>query len=173
MRIGDVGEWRGPVDHLIQDAAERPDVAGSAEFENDRVAKVFGIRIVVLIVAMVAANVAVAVDESFGTHVVRRADLVLPMHIHRVILDRVGDTKIDNLQPALDDQEIGRLEIRVHDAVFVDGLHTLQHLTPVMTGEVNVETSRSCSASGADVAPFDLQVQHPVEIRLAQFHQHL
>ena len=48
--------------------------------------------------------------------------------------DFLGDAKVNELEAALGHQKVGRVEIRVHQiALFVDKVHGLEHLVPVLT----------------------------------------
>lgn len=56
------------------------------------------------------------------------AYLTIPLYIGGVIGDGLCDTKVDELQAALDKDEIGRFEIRVNDSLFMNHADRLQHL---------------------------------------------
>lgn len=61
------------------------------------------------------------VTDGFGAHVVKRPNLALPVDVGGVVtLDGLGDPKVNQLQSALDEQEIGWLEVTVDDAGLVD-----------------------------------------------------
>lgn len=104
--VGDVGKGGFAVDHLVQDAAETPDVAGLAQFHH------FG-----LLRWDVASDV--GVDQGFGGHVVRSADVLLAVDVDGVVLDGVGDAKVDQFQTSLQEEEVGRFEVRVDNVMGV------------------------------------------------------
>ena len=63
------------------------------------------------------------------------------MHVDSVVLDGVGDTKIDQLESALNQEEVGGLQIGMNDIVFVDCPNALEHFLPIVTREVNIQDS--------------------------------
>lgn len=68
------------------------------------------------------------VHQRFGRHVVGGADLLVAPDVGRVVRDRLRDAKVDELDLALDEDEVGRLEIRVDNVLVVDDLDGLEHL---------------------------------------------
>ena len=98
--VGDVAKGRQPVHHLVQDAAERPDIARLAQLHKLGPA------------GQPSATRVVGVHERLGRHVVGRANLRLSVDVDRLVrLDGVGDTKVDELQPATDQHKVGGLQI--------------------------------------------------------------
>ena len=85
-RVGDVREGREPVNHLVEDAAEGPHVAGLTEFHKLGLA------------GNPDAAHGVVVHQRLGRHVIWRADLRFSVDVDRLIcLDSVGDAKVDEL----------------------------------------------------------------------------
>lgn len=66
--------------------------------------------------------------HRLGRHVAERADLVVSPDVDRVALDLVRDAEINDLEAPPDENKVGRLEIRMNDAVVVDNLNALEHL---------------------------------------------
>ena len=52
--------------------------------------------------------------------------LALPCYAGGVAVDGFGDAKVDQLKLPLHHQEVGRLQVRMHNASFMDGVHGLQ-----------------------------------------------
>ena len=72
--------------------------------------------------------------DRLRRHVVRGADDGLARDVNRADRDLLGNAKVDELEAALGHQKVGRLEVRVHQiALFVDKVHGLEHLVPVLT----------------------------------------
>lgn len=166
--VGDLAKGREAVDHLVQDAAERPDVRGLAELHElgsaGVTAVVQGRRDAELAVLRGRKRVLVRVHQRFGRHVVGRADLRLAVHIDRHFgLDGVGNAEVDELEAALDKDKVGRFEIAVHDVTRVHGLHAFEHLFPVVPNEGRVKTS----TFGGALAAFE----KGVEVEFAYFHE--
>lgn len=129
--VRDVAERRDAVDHLVQDAAQRPHVARLAELHKLGTA------------CKAASGGIVGIQERLRGHVVGGSDLGLAMDVDRLVgLDGVCDAEIDELQLASDKDEVGRLEVRVHDVVLVDRLEALEHLLPVEAHKGRVQSGR-------------------------------
>lgn len=54
--------------------------------------------------------------------------LVISLNIGGVVGDRIGNTKVDEFELALDEDKIGGLEIRVDNLLVMYDLNGLQHL---------------------------------------------
>lgn len=54
--------------------------------------------------------------------------LSIPMDIDGVICNGFSDSKVDDLELPFDQDEICRLEIRMHDVLVMYGLYRFQHL---------------------------------------------
>lgn len=66
--------------------------------------------------------------DGFRGHVIDSPNLLISLNVDRVIGDGFGDTEIDNLQSALDKNEIGRFEIGMNHVLLMDSFDSLQHL---------------------------------------------
>jgi hypothetical protein len=83
--------------------------------------------------------------DSFGRHIVYSADLprqldahtideslvahlLIPLNIDRIIRDRLGYPKINNLQPALYQHKVRRLQIGMNDILQMYRMDSFQHL---------------------------------------------
>lgn len=151
--VGDVGEGGFAVDHLIQYAAETPDVARFAELHVLRS----------IAVAQLAPCAASAVFETFGGHIIWGTDVRIAVDVHCMVnFDGVCDAKVDELEAALYQQEVGGLEIGVHYVVFVDGTDTFKHLFPVVAGKAEVKLC---------VCWVELHADYAGEVRFAEFHE--
>lgn len=64
--------------------------------------------------AMVDASV--KVDDGLGTHVVERANDLVARDARLVRLDGLRDAEVDELHDAADEDEVCRLQVRVHNA---------------------------------------------------------
>jgi hypothetical protein len=56
------------------------------------------------------------------------AHLMISLYIGGVIGDGICDTKVDQLELTADQDEICRLEIGMHNLLFVDHMYGLKHL---------------------------------------------
>ena len=54
--------------------------------------------------------------------------LVVTLDVRRIVCDRICNPKVNQLELALDQDKIGRLQIRMDDFFFVNNMHSLQHL---------------------------------------------
>lgn len=72
-------------------------------------------------------------NDRPGTH------LGVTHDVGGVVLDGPGDPKVDELQLSLDEHEVGWFEVRVDDALPMDGVHGLQH---VLQDEDNSNTTQ-------------------------------
>lgn len=88
--------------------------------------------------------------------------MLLAVHVNGVVLDRVGDAEVDEFETALEKEEVGRFEIRVHDVVRVHGRHAFQHFFPEVSRKGDVEEG---------VFRVEPEREHPVQIRFSHFHQ--
>lgn len=109
-----------PVHHLVQDAAQGPYIRCPPHLR------------------LWALSPPASQDGLWG-HVVQGADLRLPLDVRRVVLDLLGDAEVYELQDALDEEEVGRLQVAVHDALLVHSVDGLQHLLPVVSDEVIID----------------------------------
>ena len=149
----DVLEGRVPVDHLVQDAPQGPDVARAAQLELAR-------PFAAAPQAAAAAATAAVVFDGLRGHVVERPHLRFAVDVRGVLRgDLLGDPEVDELEVALHEQEVGWLEVPVHDARVVDDLHGRQHLLPGQPHEV-----------GRQAALALVPLQQAVEVRLAGLH---
>ena len=119
----DPRERRLAVDHLVEDAPQRPDVGGSADFERP------------------AQRARLPVEDRLRGHVVHGSHLVVAHDVRGVRLAGVllRDSKVDQLECALDEQEVRGFEIRVDDLELVDGADGFHHLLKVEPKEVIVD----------------------------------
>lgn len=151
--VGDVGEGRAAVRHLVKDAAEAPDVAGLAQLHELGAGAV----------AVLAGGGVVGVLEGLGGHVVRGADVGVAVDVDGVVgVDCICDAEVDELEAALDEEEIGGLEVRVHNVVGVDGGDAEGHFAPVVPREGEVERG---------VFGLEARREEAVEVGFAHFHQ--
>lgn len=58
---------------------------------------------------------------------------MVPLNIRRIVRNGIRNPKVDEFQLALDEDEVGRLKIRVHDLLVVNNLDGLKHLGVVRT----------------------------------------
>eukprot|EP00958_Prasinococcus_capsulatus_P015819 scaffold1705_cov304-Prasinococcus_capsulatus_cf.AAC.9 len=152
--MGRVREGRLAVDHLVEDAAQRPDVRGTPNLHG-----------------LAVCPVAAAAQDGLGRHVVERAHLALAHDARGVVADGLGDAEVDEPQPALHAQEVGRLEVRVHDALLVHAVHRFQHLLPVQPQVVLVQPLPLLLPLGQQPRQIDLAVlQHHVDDLLSLHH---
>mmetsp|Transcript_21483 Transcript_21483/g.54070 ORF Transcript_21483/g.54070 Transcript_21483/m.54070 type:complete len:349 (-) Transcript_21483:119-1165(-) len=145
-RIGDsenalhriqVGERSVLVDHLVQNDAERPYVTAASELHRP----------------------GVCLAHGFWRHVAECADLVVSLNVCGVIVgDRFRDAEVDQLEAVPDEQEVCRLQVAVHDSLFVHHLHRLQHLLPEPANVREVQVR--------------LRVQEAREVAVAELHEH-
>mmetsp|Transcript_24318 Transcript_24318/g.69350 ORF Transcript_24318/g.69350 Transcript_24318/m.69350 type:complete len:206 (+) Transcript_24318:510-1127(+) len=102
-----VRHGRPPVDHLVQDDAQGPDVGGAPELQPVG-----------------------ALLDGLRRHVAQGADGAVPADVRGVAGDLLGDAEVDDLQAAPDQEEVPGLEVGVHDALRVYDLDGFQHLPP-------------------------------------------
>mmetsp|Transcript_3107 Transcript_3107/g.7331 ORF Transcript_3107/g.7331 Transcript_3107/m.7331 type:complete len:281 (+) Transcript_3107:456-1298(+) len=119
---GKGGERRRAVHHLVEDAAERPDVGGPPHPHRRG-----------------PPDVVVSPKDRLWRHVVERPHLILPYDGRCVCLHGLCNPKVKELQLTLDKDEVGRLEVTVHNALLVYRRHRLEHLLPVEPDEVLIE----------------------------------
>ena len=81
----------------------------------------------------------IRIDNRLRRHVIDGANLLLPMNIRRVVLNRLRDPEIDQFQHAADEEEVGRFQIGVHHPFFMDGIHRAQHLKR-SESQINLQT---------------------------------
>lgn len=117
----DVRKWRLAKCHLVQDAAERPNIRRPVE---PKPAVFLGRR----------------VANGLGRHVIERPDLRLAHNVGGVIANLLCNAKIDNLEPSVDADKVGRLEVEVNNLFPVAHLHTLEHLAKIVPDSVCIES---------------------------------
>lgn len=142
--IGDVRKGRLAIHDLIENTTQTPDVRGFAELHH------FPHHVRLEPFAS-SSTVGVGVDEGFGGHVVRGADVLFAVDVDGVVGDGVGDAEVDEFEAAGQHEEVGRFEVRVQDVERVHGGHALEHLLPEVArpGEVEAATSASPGPSSA------------------------
>mmetsp|Transcript_36423 Transcript_36423/g.120038 ORF Transcript_36423/g.120038 Transcript_36423/m.120038 type:complete len:590 (-) Transcript_36423:1692-3461(-) len=140
-----VREGGVPVHHLVEDAAEGPDVRGAAELE-----------------LALGRGVVTLARDRLRRHVVDSPDLRVARDLCRVGARLLGDAKVDQLERALDAEEVGGLEVGVDHARLVDGVDRGQHLLPVHADEGLGEGAVALRAA--------LPLQHVREVDLAALH---
>lgn len=69
---------------------------------------------------------------------IRHTDLVFPLNIRGVISNCICDTKIDEFELALDEDEVSGFKIGVYDFLLMDNLHRLEHLFQYNTTILNI-----------------------------------
>jgi len=128
--VGDVGEGRLAVDHLVEDAAQTPDIARLAELH------IFG----AVAVGEKAAGAARAVFKTLRRHVVWCTDVRVAVNVDGMVdFDGVGDAEVDELETPLDKHEIGGFKIGVYYVMVVHGAHAFKHFFPVVPREAKVK----------------------------------
>jgi len=115
--------------HLVEDAAEGPDVARSAEFHETGLADQ----------GHWLPRGGIDVDDCFGAHVVQGADLTFTVDVDGVVLNRVGNAEVDQLQLAADEEKVGGFQVGVDNVVLMDDVNALKHLTPVISDKTDVK----------------------------------
>jgi hypothetical protein len=53
---------------------------------------------------------------------------MVPLNVGSVVGDGICDPKVDQLELSTDKNEIRGLEVRMHDLLFMDNVHGLEHL---------------------------------------------
>ena len=117
----------------------------------------------------------VGVDEGFGGHVVRGADVLFAVDVDGVVGNGVGDAEVDEFEAAVEDEEIGRLEVGVQDVQGVHGGDALEHLFPEVARPGDVEAASSSSSSSCGtflLGGVEALMQHLAQVGLAYLHQH-
>lgn len=128
---------RVAIDHLVEDTAQGPHIAGLAELHQFRAAHT---RVESPTTVGRAEGVMVRVHKTLGGHVVGCADLRLAMDVDRLVcLDGVCNAKVDQLQAALHHNKVGGLQIAVDNVMGVNGCQTFEHFLPVEPDEYRVE----------------------------------
>lgn len=61
---------------------------------------------------------------------------MISLNVRRVVCDGVRDPEVNELQLPFDKDEVGRLEIRVHNLLVVNDLDSLKHLHLVQAGAI-------------------------------------
>mmetsp|Transcript_13725 Transcript_13725/g.39174 ORF Transcript_13725/g.39174 Transcript_13725/m.39174 type:complete len:258 (+) Transcript_13725:442-1215(+) len=165
----EISEGSPAVHHLVQDASEGPHVG--------RLANPMPFAVVIRS----------RVQDGFGGHVIQSPDLSFAVDVLGVVtLNRFGNTEIDQLQRAANEQKISWLQIAVDDPLLVDAVHRTQHLLPGQPDEVHVQRTRRMRRRGdgrrslvvvavlllpvGRVHLHCLLLQHLVEIYLAKLH---
>lgn len=130
-RVDNMAERGHTVDHLVQDAAKRPNIASLADLHELWPAR------------NAPAARAVRVQQRLGRHIVWRSNLGFAMDVHSLVrLDGVGNAKVNELETSLDEHKVGRFQVSVHNIVLVHALHTIHHLLPVMANKYRIQSSR-------------------------------
>lgn len=111
-----MGKGRLFVQEQIQYAPERPDVGLFRHLD-------LGLRIG-------RAALRRSVNQCLRTDVVERAGLRELHNTSGIEGNVAGNAEIDQLEPSLDHEEIGRFEIKVDDSMVVNVVHALHHLVP-------------------------------------------
>jgi len=52
--------------------------------------------------------------------------------VNCVVLNGVGDAKVDEFETTLDEDKVGGFEVRMDNVFAVDGFDTFEHFFPVM-----------------------------------------
>ena len=170
MQLGDerqVSKRRAAIHHLVQDAAKRPDVGGAAELQH---------RAAATQSTAAAATAAAAqrrhVHDGLWRHVVEGAHLAVAHDVGGVVGDGARDAKVNELQHALHKHKVGGLQVAVHNARAVDGVHAAQHVLPPQAQDVAVDGGRTGAAAAACLRPL-LLLQHGCQVQLPQLHHHV
>lgn len=100
------------IDHLIEDAAERPDIAGPSQLHQ----------------APSLSPALVDVRERFRRHVVDCAHLNAALNVCGILRHCLCYAEIDQLEPPFHNDKVGRLQVRVDNVVLMNGPHGMQHL---------------------------------------------
>lgn len=98
---------RGAVQHLVQDATERPDITWSTNFESAHSFLKF---------------------DSFRAHVIDGPNVAFAVDIGGIVCDGIGDSKVDEFELTTNDDEIRRLQVGMDDFLFMDDMNSLEHL---------------------------------------------
>ena len=121
---------RSFVHHLIQNAAKRPHVRRSTDLRSIRL----GIAHADAVIAGFSG-----LEEDFGGNVGERAHETVAKHAGGFGRHGFGDSEVDQLELALDEEEIARFEVAVDDVLVVDRVHRGEHLLPHQADEVHVQ----------------------------------
>lgn len=94
---------------------------------------------------------------------------MVPLNIRRIVRNCVRDAKVDQLELAFDKNEVGGLEVRVDDLLFVNHVHRFEHLmwafsvhidnwrknngVPASSNKTPIPGLAACSASPLSSAP--------------------
>ena len=80
------------------------------------------------------------IQNGLGGHVVEGANVRFAINIGRVVtLNGLGNSKVDEFECSSDEQKVGRLQIRVDDSFFVNGVNGGEHLLPCQSNEIHIE----------------------------------
>lgn len=121
---------RSFVHHLIENAAKRPHVRRSTDLRSIRL----GIAHADAVIAGFSG-----LEEDFGGNVGERAHEAVAKHAGGFGRHGFGDSEVDQLELALDEEEIARFEVAVDDVLVVDRVHRGEHLLPHQADEVHVQ----------------------------------
>lgn len=136
---------RSLVHHLVEDAAKRPDVRRPADLRFIRLGKAHADAVVAGISRL---------EEHFRRDVGERAHEAVAEHAGGFGRHGLGDSEVDELELALDEEEIAGLEVAVDDVLVVDRVHGGEHLLPHQADEVHVE--RFVGLAGASEVGFQV-----------------
>lgn len=57
-----------------------------------------------------------------------QAYLVISLDVRGIVRNCIGNAEVNEFQLTFDQNEVGRLKIRMYDLLVVDNLHSLKHL---------------------------------------------
>ena len=101
--VGDVLKWCLPIHHQIEDAAEGPHVRVPPN--------------------LVDLSFFVLSLQHLRSHVVEGTTAQILQHTGAVVLELVGDAKVNELKLRPHHEKVGWFEVTVHNALIMDGLY--------------------------------------------------
>lgn len=142
----DMRERGLPVDHLIQNAPETPNVTGATDAITLRTGPPL-ITVIVLhlgriipVFPLIIVLTIVLCHKSFRGHAVWSSNLCFAESFGCVVrLNCFSDPEVDELECTRDVHEIRRLQVAVYDLVMVHGVNRFKHLFPVGAAKIWIQ----------------------------------